>query len=330
MSKIVTKMLPQDKPQLALVEAKKGEPLTTHSDPPVRDAEATALPMDVVVCLDSLAVSMLDASSLVRIFRKEFRTQVGFYRSERGGSLTLQEAVEKATHILDDKRGAELYEKLLLECSESIDFNDLRELWTHSSEDAEFIWQEMKRKARVEFITGHLAATVFESVDWMSSAWQRAQFLAVRDSFIDEYEPEGGVEIALIDTMAQAYFLQLHWIQESVKRTRTDPRRHNDEYVRCQTYKGERKRHDVDPWDGGNWEIKYASELECQEQAMRMADQHSRLFQRTVRQLDNHRLSKAKHKRLSLPKVRRSVIEIEHEGANTWNSELERARAVKG
>lgn len=82
----------------------------------------------------------------------------------------------------------------------------------------------MKQEAQGEFITGHLAATVFERVGWMRSAWKRAKFLGAHASFIDEYKPD--------------------------------------------------------------------SELECQEQAIRMADHFSRLFQRTVRQMDYHRLSK--------------------------------------
>ncbi len=54
-------------------------------------------------------------------------------------------------------------------------------------------------------------------------------------------------------------------------------------------------------------------ELECQDQAIKMADHFSRLFQRTVRQMDNHRLSKAKLKRISVPAVRRSVVDVKTE-----------------
>lgn len=73
----------------------------------------------------------------------------------------------------------------------------------------------------------------------MRSAWKRAKFLGVRDSFIDEYRPEGGVEVSLIDTMAQAYFLQLHWTEEAVRRTKADPRRETYEYNQWQQYKRE-------------------------------------------------------------------------------------------
>lgn len=263
----------------------------------------------------------------MRVFREEWRTRVAFYRSEEGGSLTLDEAIERATRKVDGERAAEIFERVLTQSTEITDFDDLHQLWTHSPEDAEFVWQEMKREARREFMTGHLAATVFEPVDWMRSAWKRAKFLGVRDSFIDEYEPEGGVEVALVDTMAQAYFLQLHWTEESVRRTNADPRRHSYEYAKWEQYK--RAAAKAQMWEKGYWEIPYASEMECQEQAVKMADHFSRLFQRTVRALDNHRLAKAKLRRLSVPAARRSVVEGEREHIKQWSEKLERAKKQK-
>jgi len=321
----------EEKPRLALVEAAGEEaPAPAGDAAPMENAEAMleATPADLVVYIDSLGVSTLDRFSLVRVFREEWRSRVAFYRSEKGGSLPLGEAIERATRKVDEQRAAEVFERVLTQPAESTDFRDLHELWTYSPEEAEYVWREMKREAQREFTTGHLAATVFEPVDWMRSAWKRAKFLGVRDSFIDEYEPEGGVEVALVDTMAQAYFLQLHWTEEAVRRTRADPRRHSYEYAQWEQYK--RAAAKAQMWDRGYWEIPYASEVECQEQAVRMADHFSRLFQRTVRALDNHRLAKAKLKRLSVPAVRRSIVELEHEDAQEWKNKLEEARGAKG
>ncbi len=82
-------------------------------------------------------------------------------------------------------------------------------------------------------------------------------------------------------------------------------------------------------WDTGYWEIPYASEVELQEQAVKMADHFSRLFQRTVRSLDNHRLAKAKLWRLSVPTARRSVAEQDRKNVKDWRENLERARKDK-
>jgi hypothetical protein len=321
----------QEKSHLTLVEtAEDGTPTPTDEAPLAEGAEEVleAAPADLVVYIDSLGVSALDRFSLVRIFREEWRSRVGFFRSEKGGSLTLDEAVERATHQIDEQRAAEIFEDLLTHSSETIDFHDLHKLWLHSPEDAEFIWQQMKQEARREFVTGHLAATVFEPVDWMRSAWKRAKFLGVRDSFLDEYQPEGGVEVALVDTMAQAYFLQLHWTEEAVRRTNADPRRHSYEYEKWERYKREVAKAQM--WENkGYWEIPYASEVQLQEQAVKMADHFSRLFQRTVRQLDNHRLAKAKLRRLAVPTVRRSVVEQEREHIKEWHDTLEQVRKSK-
>lgn len=323
-------LVEDETPQLALVETIDDESPKLMSDCAQPDQEEHLdTTSDLVVYLDSLCVSALDRSSLVRIFRDEFRREVGFYRSKEGGSLSLAEAVELATHKIDEQHGAEIFERLLTTSAESIDFHDLHKLWLHSSEDAEYIWQQMKQEARREFMTGHLAATVFEPVDWMHSAWKRAKFLGVRDSFIAEYEPEGGVEIALVDTMAQAYFLQLHWTEESVKRTQASPYRHSCEYEDWERYKRQSaKANKSRMWDSGYWEIPYASELECQEQAVKMADHFSRLFQRTVRQMDNHRLAKVRLRRLSAPTVRRSVLNQERKNESDWRETVVSIRKV--
>ena len=320
-----------EKPRLALVETGENGSPAPSEDVGAADNTGEALdaePADLVVYLDSLGVSVLDRFSLVRVFREEWRSKIARYRSEEGGNLTLDQAVEKATHKIDEQQAAEIFEKVLTYSTEIVDFDHLHKLWTYSPEDAEYVWSEMKREARREFMTGHLAATIFEPVDWMRSAWKRAKFLGVRDSFIDEYQPEGGVEVALVDTMAQAYFLQLHWTEEAVRRTQADPRRHSYEYSQWQQYK--RAEAKAQMWDTGFWEIPYASEAACQEQAVKMADHFSRLFQRTVRQMDNHRLSKAKLKRLSVPAVRRSIVEGERKSIKEWRERLERAREGKG
>ena len=127
--------------------------------------------------------------------------------------------------------------------------------------------------------------------------------------------------------MAQANFLRLHWTEEAVRRTNADPRRQSFEYAQWEKFtRAEAK---AQMWDKGYREIPYASEVECQEQAVRMADHFSRLFMRTVRTLNNHRLAKAKLKRLSLPAVRRSMVEAEHRHVKGCNEKLTRSRRVK-
>lgn len=287
----------ETKPPLALVDPSQEGPVNQDSS---ESAEVQpAAPREIAIRFDSLGVGMLDHFSLIRAFRDKVRMRVEYFQSEIGGGLSIEEAIDAATKKIDDQKATELYEKLLTQHAETIDFTDLLKLWEHSPQKAELIWLQMRREARLDFQSGHLATMVFQPAGWMRVTWQRAKFLAVRDSFIEEYQPEGGVEIALIDTMAQSHFLQLHWIEVAVTRTRADPKRHYDEFQQWQAYKIETGR-DHEIWYPGGWEQLYATEIECQEQAIRMADHFGRLFQRTVKALDNHRLAKAKLKRLSL------------------------------
>jgi hypothetical protein len=49
-----------------------------------------------------------------------------------------------------------------------------------------------------------------------------------------------------------------------------------------------------------------------------------------VRTLDNHRLAKAKLKRLSVPTKRCSTMALEREHAKEWQNKLEEVRKIKG
>lgn len=318
----------QESPVLKLVDTEDNRDTVSTAPAHEEQIDGTFLVSKrISVRIDSLGVLMLDSLSLIRVFRREFATKVAYFQSEEGGTHTLEEAIEKATHQFDESERAKVFERLLTTAKESISFRDLHELWTQSPEDAEYIWQEMRHAARQELITGYIATAVFEGVDWMRSAWKRALFLGIRDSFIDEYEPEGGVEIALVDMMSQAHFLYQHWTEEAIRRTKTDPRRFNDECRNGDWYKHQTG---SEMWEPGNWEIPYATELQAQEQALKYADQFSRLFNRAVRQLNNHRLAKARFRRLALPRVRKDLVECEHENAKEYLRQLGKVRASTG
>ena len=69
-------------------------------------------------------------------------------------------------------------------------------------------WDRMKDEARDEYESGHRAASAVRH----DSPWERVQYLAVRDSFIEEWQPRGGLELSLIDQMAQTYSAWLRWL----------------------------------------------------------------------------------------------------------------------
>ena len=54
-----------------------------------------------------------------------------------------------------------------------------------------------------------------------------AQYLAIRDAFADQWQPQGGIESAMIDMLTIAFSLQMHWAKvahERVTRTHDEQR----------------------------------------------------------------------------------------------------------
>jgi hypothetical protein len=87
---------------------------------------------------------------------------------------------------------------------------DVTALIEHHPERVLALWARVKREAREELAGGHRAALALKPG---TDPWERAQFLAIRDSFIDEWTPRGGMERALIDQMAMAHSQYLGWMQ---------------------------------------------------------------------------------------------------------------------
>ncbi len=71
-------------------------------------------------------------------------------------------------------------------------------------------WERIKAEARNELRSGHRTA---QSLEWGRRPWDRARFLAVRDSFAADWRPRGGVEAALVDVLAQSFSAYLIWTE---------------------------------------------------------------------------------------------------------------------
>jgi hypothetical protein len=125
----------EEKPPLALVETSDDETPEPSSDITPEEGTDKALettPVDLAVYIDSLGVSILDRFSLVRIFRDQWHSRINYYCSDAGGSLSLDQAIEAATHQIDEQQAAEIFERLLTKPAENIDFSDLHKLWINS------------------------------------------------------------------------------------------------------------------------------------------------------------------------------------------------------
>jgi hypothetical protein len=208
---------------------------------------------------------------------------VAFYRSKQGGSLSIEDARREAYRLFNEEEARERLEHLQSIPRDHISFRSLGELWGCDRISAELLWRKVKEEAQRDFESGFLASRALEPVEWMREAWRKAQYLGVRQSFVEDWQPRGGIELALIDMMAQSFFLYLNWTEEAAKCAQTEPRREAEEYTRWKQCKAAERK--ASGWDPGWWDIPYVSEQQAVEHAAQMADRYNRMFLRTLRQM---------------------------------------------
>lgn len=239
---------------------------------------------EVEVDLNSLEASV-GYGSLLREFQKAFVERVAFYRSDSGGALDVEEARAKAYHGCKDEGEAKrLYDKIMSYSLDNIDFVDLYEMWPVAPQLAEEIWERLKREAGDQFESGHLATEAMYPVRYMRTAWNVASYLGLRESFIAEWQPRGGIELSLIDMLAQAFLMYQHWMNQSVLRAQTTAREVHPDYEKWQSNR-EPKARDKSGFLDGYWFRPFIHEQAAVEHAAQMADRWNRIYMRTLRNM---------------------------------------------
>ena len=242
---------------------------------------------EIDVPIDSLE-SSLGYTSLFRQMHHAYVQRIAFYRSQAGGSLSSVEAKERAYHPCTNVEEAKKELNMLMNLPlESLSFIDLLELHSLAPRVAQRFWEYVKKEGQMEFESGHLGANINFPVGYMKDLWNIARYLGVRESFIKQWQPEGGIEISLIDMMAQAYFQWQFWLEQTVKRSQTREREEDPQYTEWKRHRrAENKAHG---WSDGYWLRPYVSEQEAIEHAVQMADRWNRIYMRTLRQLRDFR-----------------------------------------
>jgi hypothetical protein len=126
-------------------------------------------------------------------------------------------------------------------------------------------WSEVKEAAKQEFQSGHRAAAANEGT-LSASAWQRAQFLAVRDGLASDWKPQNGIEWSLIEMMAQAYATQLFWQERMM-------------CYACLELENEQMKNDC------RFRHPRVSDSQAVDQAAQMVDRFNRIYMRSLRAL---------------------------------------------
>jgi hypothetical protein len=236
----------------------------------------------VEIPVDSLE-SRVGYTSLIRQLHRSFVQMVAFYRSDSGGTLSFAEAREQSFRRCENTEEAKkIFAEVMRLPYENISFNSLHSLNGFAPRVAERIWERIKEEGRAEFESGHLAANTMSPVHYMKEAWNVAKYLGVRESFINEWQPKGGIELSMIDMLSQSFLQWQYWLEETVKRSQTEPRREHHEY---QEWKRRKQELHKKSWGEGYWFPPYVREQAAIEHAVQMADRFNRIFMRTLRQL---------------------------------------------
>lgn len=237
----------------------------------------------IEVAIDSLEANV-GYGSLLRELEHAYLERVAFNRSEMGGSMSLEDARACAYHSCKDEAEAKrIYDKMMSYPLDNLDFVDLYKMWPVAPRLAENIWEHIKDEAGDKFESGHLATEAMYPVHYMRTAWNVASYLGMRESFISEWKPRGGIELSLIDMLAQAFLQYQYWMKQSVLRTETRARELHPEYEEWQKWKHPGK--EPGGYLHGYWHVPLVSEQAAAEHAAQMADRWNRIYMRTLRNL---------------------------------------------
>jgi hypothetical protein len=129
------------------------------------------------------------------------------------------------------------------------------------------LWGRLRETADDEIESGRRAAAI---VGGKREPYAIAQFLAIRDSFADQWQPNGGIESAMIDMMTIAFSLQMYWSEIAHQRS-VEIHNNQEKELKRQENKG--------------WKSPYQHEAGAMNQAYKLADSYNRQFLRVLRQL---------------------------------------------
>jgi hypothetical protein len=192
------------------------------------------------------------------------RLAASYEANLRWRMMELKESAEEADRRVRDD-DPDWQREALAESSDQVSWWSLSQLIESDPEAGWAVWERVKEEASDELASGHRAAV---ALCWDDRPWQRAQFLAIRQAFVDEWGPRGGIESTLIDQMAQAHSLYLEWIE----------RAHTQASLEASSF-------DRQISQTGRWKPRQISASESLDQSAQMAERWQKLFVRSLRAL---------------------------------------------
>jgi hypothetical protein len=207
-------------------------------------------------------VESAEASALVQDMGRAFANTLDFYKSDWGGAASHEDAIAMTASMNEWRRSA-------IDGSppEKVSWGDISALAQIDIADGLALWARVRESADDELESGRRAASIVGS---RNDPFAVAQFLAIRDSFADQWQPNFGIETAMIDMMAVAFSLFLYWSATAHERA---VEIHDDQ------------RKEIEKQESRGWKGPYQTGADAVEQAHRLADGYNRQFLRVLRQL---------------------------------------------
>jgi len=200
--------------------------------------------------------------TIIQEMTRAFIASIDFYKADYGGSHPHDEAVKKNLSMNEWRR--EYVEGLH---PEKVDWSHLSAIAEVDVNDSLELWERLRETADDELESGKRAAAIVGS---RKEPYVLAQFLAIRNSFADQWQPNGGIESAMIDMMTIAFSLQMYW--SAIAHQRSVEIHHNQEK-------------ELARYENKGWKSPYQYEAGAIDQAYKLADSYNRQFLRVLRQL---------------------------------------------
>jgi hypothetical protein len=193
---------------------------------------------------------------------ESFIATIEFYKKDFGDPMSHDEAVTETLKIYEHRRNCVAGLQ-----PQEVSWGQLAAVAQLNTDDAFTLWERVRQAADDELESGKRGAEV---AGYNANPFARAQYLAIRDSFADQWKPQGGIESAMIEMMAVAFSLQLYWSGIA-----------HDRALRVHDAQRESSKR----YGSSGWKSPYQSEADAVDQAHRLAEGYNRQFLRVLRQL---------------------------------------------
>lgn len=212
----------------------------------------------------------IEAEPLAAELARAYGRIVTFYRDQMHLSGPEADAQARGADDTPDQAAVDLA-RIRTRPPDQVSWFDLNRVVDRDPEAFAELWKDLKAAARDELASGHRTA---QALDWDGRPWDRARFLAIRDSFHADHRPHPGMEAALVDLAAESFGDYLAWSEQLHMQAVTE---------------ADIERHDLAR--NGKWKPQRIGSAEAMEQSARMAERAHLRFLRTVAALGNLRRS---------------------------------------